>query len=100
MRLGFLGPPVLMGRKGFLIDLPSDSFWTCKIKKFEIPPSVPKLCSRQEFPSGMSPGRRAHNSPGGWRRFEGCCRASASLSGIIGQVSSGKSRRARLFGQG
>ncbi|CAN6700676.1 unnamed protein product [Malus baccata var. baccata] len=25
-------------------------------------------CSRQEFPSGMFPGRRAHSSPGGWRR--------------------------------
>ncbi|KAM1957963.1 hypothetical protein ACFX15_003416 [Malus domestica] len=39
----------------------------------------------------MVPGRRAHNSPGGWRRFEGSCRASISLSGLVEQVSSGKS---------
>ncbi|KAM1818502.1 hypothetical protein ACFX15_000035 [Malus domestica] len=33
-----------------------------------------------------------------WRLapVEGCCRASASLSGVVGQVSSGKTRRARL----
>ncbi|KAM1010955.1 hypothetical protein ACFX13_047108 [Malus domestica] len=109
MRLGFLGPLVLMGRKGFLIDLlfvedlPSDSFcqvdgfsfWTCKIKKFVIPPGVPKLCSRQEFPSGMFPGRRAHSSPGGWRRL----RAAVGLL-LHCRALSGKSRQARLFRQG
>ncbi|KAM2964260.1 hypothetical protein FF2_022065 [Malus domestica] len=33
-----------------------------------------------------------------WRLapVEGCCRASASLSGVVGQVSSGKTLRARL----
>ncbi|KAM2662866.1 hypothetical protein EV1_009499 [Malus domestica] len=37
-----------------------------------------------------------------WRLapVEGCCRASASLSGFVRQVSSGKSCRVRLFGQG
>ncbi|KAM1281827.1 hypothetical protein ACFX2H_022254 [Malus domestica] len=37
-----------------------------------------------------------------WRLapVEGCCRASALLSGVVGQVSSGKTLRARLFGQG
>ncbi|KAM2170736.1 hypothetical protein ACFX1R_035902 [Malus domestica] len=100
MRLGFLGPLVLMGRKGFLIDLPfvedlhSDSFWTCKIKKFVIPPGVPKLCSRQEFPSGMFPGRRAHSSPGGWHRL----RAAVGLL-LQCRALSGKSSRASLVGQ-
>ncbi|KAM1624477.1 hypothetical protein ACFX2K_022654 [Malus domestica] len=33
-----------------------------------------------------------------WRLapVEGCCRASALLSGVVGQVSSGKTLRARL----
>ncbi|KAM2467998.1 hypothetical protein PS1_009742 [Malus domestica] len=33
-----------------------------------------------------------------WRLapVEGCCRTSASLSGVVGQVSSGKTLRARL----
>ncbi|KAM1621376.1 hypothetical protein ACFXTN_018236 [Malus domestica] len=37
-----------------------------------------------------------------WRLapVEGSCLASALLSGFVGQVSSGKSCRARLFGQG
>ncbi|KAM1337651.1 hypothetical protein ACFX13_042567 [Malus domestica] len=53
---------------------------------------------------GVLPGRRAHSSPGGLAPVEGCCRASASLLGFVGQVSSGKSlsgktRRARLVGQ-
>ncbi|RXH80753.1 hypothetical protein DVH24_004667 [Malus domestica] len=36
-----------------------------------------------------------------WRLapVEGCCRASASFLGVVGQVSSGKSRRASLVGQ-
>ncbi|KAM1427772.1 hypothetical protein ACFXTO_020273 [Malus domestica] len=38
--------------------------------------------------------------PGRLAPVEGCCRASASLLGFVGQVSSGKSCRARLFGQG
>ena len=108
-----------MGRKGFLIDLPfvedlpSDSFcqvdgfsfWTCKIKKFMIPQGMPKLCSRQEFPSGMFPGRRAHSSPRGWRRLRAAvglllhCRALSGKSrraSLVGQDSSGKARWARL----
>ncbi|KAM2690964.1 hypothetical protein EV1_044064 [Malus domestica] len=109
MWLGFLGALVLMGRKGFLIDLPfvedlpSDSFCqvdgfsflTCKIKKLRIPPGMPKLCSRQEFPSGMFPGRRAYSSPGGWRRLRAAVRLLLHC-----RVLSGKSCRARLFGQG
>ncbi|KAM1505128.1 hypothetical protein PS2_001137 [Malus domestica] len=53
------------------------------------------MCSRQEFPSGMFPGRRAHSSPGGWRRL----RAAVGLL-LHYRALSGKSRRARLFGQG
>ncbi|KAM1597278.1 hypothetical protein ACFX1Z_032198 [Malus domestica] len=87
MKMGFPGPPVLMGKKDFLIDLPfvakveknrpsysfckvyGFSFWTCKIKTHEVPPSMPKLCSWLEFPSGMSYSRRAHSSPRGRRRL-------------------------------
>ncbi|KAM2986298.1 hypothetical protein FF2_006593 [Malus domestica] len=42
----------------------------------------------------MFPGRRAHSSPGGWRRLRaavGRCRAS-----LVGQDLSGKTLRARL----
>ncbi|KAM1852932.1 hypothetical protein ACFX14_008963 [Malus domestica] len=45
----------------------------------------------------MFPGRRAHSSPGGWRRLRAAvwlllhCRAS-----LVWQDSSGKARRARL----
>ncbi|KAM2243112.1 hypothetical protein PS2_009894 [Malus domestica] len=62
------------------------------------------MCSRQEFPSGMFPGRRAHSSLRGWRRLRllsgfyftvGLYRAR-----LIGQDLSGKTRRARLVGQG
>ncbi|KAM1103760.1 hypothetical protein TB1_011674 [Malus domestica] len=60
-----------------------------------IPPGVPKLCSWQEFPLGMFPGRRAHSSPGGWHRL----RAAVGLL-LRFWALSGKSRRARLFGQG
>ncbi|KAM2257781.1 hypothetical protein ACFX1S_002934 [Malus domestica] len=44
----------------------------------------------------MFPGRRAHSSPGGSVPVEGCCRASAFLSGFVRQVSSGKTLQARL----
>ncbi|KAM1518779.1 hypothetical protein ACFX1Z_021676 [Malus domestica] len=86
--MGFLGPPILMGKKDFLIALSlvanveknrsSYSFcksyglffsWTYKIHTNAIPPGVPKLCSWREFPWGMLPGRRAHSSPRGWRRL-------------------------------
>ncbi|KAM1464287.1 hypothetical protein COP2_044365 [Malus domestica] len=85
--MGFLGPHVLMKKKDFLIDLSllakveknrssfsfckvyGFSFWTCKIYTNEIPPGVLKLCSWREFPWGMLPGRRAHNSPRGWRQL-------------------------------
>ncbi|KAM1311183.1 hypothetical protein PS1_007672 [Malus domestica] len=43
----------------------------------------------------MFPGRRAHSSPGGWRRL----RAAVGLL-LRFWALSGKSRRARLFGQG
>ncbi|KAM1192403.1 hypothetical protein ACFX2G_012977 [Malus domestica] len=87
MKLGFPGPPVLMGKKDFLINLPfvakvemnhpSYSFckvygfssWTCEIKTNEILPGVPKLCSWLEFPSGMFPSQRAHSSLKGWRQL-------------------------------
>ncbi|KAM1281782.1 hypothetical protein ACFX2H_022214 [Malus domestica] len=113
MKLGFLGPLVLMGKKDLLIDLPfvgekvernphSDSFyqfcgfsfWINKIKRCMVPPSVPKLCSCQEFPSGTFPGRRAHSSPRGWRRL----RAAVGLL-LHCWALSGKARRARLIGQ-
>ena len=70
-----------------------------------IPPGVPKLCSRQEFPSGRLPGRRAHSSSGGWRLLRAAvglllhCRALSGKShraSLVGQDSSGKARRARL----
>ncbi|KAM2454854.1 hypothetical protein PS1_014919 [Malus domestica] len=44
----------------------------------------------------MFPGRRAHSSPGGLAPVEGYCWASTFLSGFVGQVSSGKTLRARL----
>ncbi|KAM2151034.1 hypothetical protein ACFX1R_045537 [Malus domestica] len=52
-------------------------------------------CSWQEFPLGMFPGRRAHSSPGGWGRL----RAAVGVL-LRFWALSGKSRRARLFGQG
>ncbi|KAM1696016.1 hypothetical protein ACFXTN_027590 [Malus domestica] len=61
------------------------------------------MCSRQEFPSGTFPGRRAHSSPGGWRWLRAAvgfllhCRA---LSGKARRALSGKARRARPIGQG
>ncbi|KAM1493281.1 hypothetical protein PS1_025446 [Malus domestica] len=52
------------------------------------------------FASGISVGdvswRTSTQLPGRLAPVEGCCRASASLSGFVGQVSSGKTRRARL----
>ncbi|KAM1754183.1 hypothetical protein ACFX12_006670 [Malus domestica] len=51
-------------------------------------------CLRQEFPSGTFPGRRAHSSPGGWRRL----RAAVGLL-LHCRALSGKARRARLIGQ-
>ncbi|KAM1137120.1 hypothetical protein ACFX2B_034758 [Malus domestica] len=48
----------------------------------------------------MFPGRRAHSSPGGWHRLRAAvglllhCRAFRAS--LVGQDSSGKSRRARL----
>ncbi|KAM2954147.1 hypothetical protein FF1_032467 [Malus domestica] len=101
MRLGFLGPLVLMGKKDLLIDpllvgkKGERNPLSGKITKCIVPLGVPKLCSRQEFPSGMFPGRRAHSSPGGWRRL----RAAVGLL-LHCRALSGKSRRARLFGQG
>ncbi|KAM1580919.1 hypothetical protein ACFX10_028832 [Malus domestica] len=44
----------------------------------------------------MFPVQRAHSSPRGLASVEGCCRASASLSSLVGQDSLGKARRARL----
>ncbi|KAM1754189.1 hypothetical protein ACFX12_006674 [Malus domestica] len=38
--------------------------------------------------------------PGRLAPVEGCCRASASLSGFVGQGSSGKAYRARLVRHG
>ncbi|KAM1985595.1 hypothetical protein ACFX16_013751 [Malus domestica] len=56
------------------------------------------------FASGISVGDvswpTSTQLPGRLTPVEGCCRASASLSGFVGQVSSGKSCRASLFGQG
>ncbi|KAM0988540.1 hypothetical protein ACFX2A_012684 [Malus domestica] len=43
----------------------------------------------------MFPGRRAHSSPGGWPRL----RTAVGLL-LHYRALSGKSRRARLFGQG
>ncbi|XP_050123684.1 uncharacterized protein LOC126601010 isoform X3 [Malus sylvestris] len=48
-----------------------------------------------EFPLGVFPGRRAHSSPGGWRWL----RAAVGLL-LRFWALSGKSRRARLVGQG
>ncbi|KAM1480860.1 hypothetical protein ACFX2I_027955 [Malus domestica] len=63
------------------------------------------FCSCQEFPSGMVSWPMSTQLPGRLAPVEGCCRASAFLSGFVGQVSSGKSLsgktlRARLVGQG
>ncbi|KAM1400251.1 hypothetical protein FF2_027122 [Malus domestica] len=52
------------------------------------------------FASGISVGDvswpTSTQLPGRLAPVEGCCRASASLSGFVGQVSSGKTLRARL----
>ncbi|KAM1533822.1 hypothetical protein ACFX10_007685 [Malus domestica] len=115
MKMGFLGPPVLMGKKDFLIALSlvanveknrssyyfckvyGLSSWTYKIHTNAIPPGMPKLCPRWEFPWGMLPGRRAHSSLRGWHRFMlsvelllywRACRAKA-----VGQGLSGKAER-------
>ncbi|KAM1440334.1 hypothetical protein ACFXTO_008593 [Malus domestica] len=97
MKLGFLGPLVLMGKKDLLIDLPfvgekgERNPLSGKITKCIVPPNVPKLCSCQEFPSGTFPGRGAHSFPGGWRRL----RAAVRLL-LYCRALSGKASRARL----
>ncbi|KAM2612730.1 hypothetical protein TB2_032669 [Malus domestica] len=97
MKLGFLRPLVLMGKKDLLIDLPfvvekgERNPLLGKITKCIVPPGVPKLCLRQEFLSGTFPGRRAHSSPGGWRRLK----AAVGLL-LFCRASSGKAFQARL----
>ncbi|KAM1135447.1 hypothetical protein ACFX2J_044280 [Malus domestica] len=56
------------------------------------------------FASGISIGDvswpTSAQLPGRLAPAEGCCRASASLSGFVGQGSSGKTYQAKLVGQG
>ncbi|KAM1108727.1 hypothetical protein ACFX13_005432 [Malus domestica] len=44
----------------------------------------------------MFPGRRAHSSPGGWRRLRAAIGLLLRFWAFVGQVLSGKTLRARL----
>ncbi|KAM1923540.1 hypothetical protein ACFX15_021441 [Malus domestica] len=75
------------------------------IKTQKVAVSSRKESSKSElFASGISVGDvswpTSAQLPGRLAPVEGCCRAYASLSGFVGQASSGKTRQAQLVGQG
>ncbi|KAM2376738.1 hypothetical protein ACFX1X_043442 [Malus domestica] len=113
MQSGYLEPPVQMGKKDFLIvlpfgeDLPLDSFYQVYGSSFGHARSGslnPTGRAKTMFVAGISVGDvswpTSTHLPWRLAPVEGCCLASASFLGVVWQVSSGKSRRARLFGQG